>query len=286
MNPFIHDIISQSEAWRTPQKKKEAIPFQVFQSLFDEVQRLCQSSIFASLDKPAAVFDMARLGTFTGSRLSEYGQSKKRKKQRFATVPHDKTAGEWAGTALAFIADDFTLYDANNIRIPHAVALANWDLVETVHVRFRYDKSRENHSIRKFRRNRWHWLDAVEAVQSILLRAQRLKVPSHEPVGVYRCDDRGNYKFIDGKAMQDVLRAACVAAFPDPNHYMRLHIHRIVSHSLRVTAAVALYAQKLTIPEIAHRLRWKEESVEYYIRECNFAIGKLTEEAVQGAMRI
>ena len=63
---------------------------------FEEVSRSCQDSIFAALDKPAAIFDMDRLGTFSGSRL----------------------------------------------------------------------------------------------------------IPSHEPVTVYRCDHRSNYKFIDAKVMQ------------------------------------------------------------------------------------
>jgi hypothetical protein len=31
MNHFIHDAINKSKTWRTPQRKKEAMPFQVLQ---------------------------------------------------------------------------------------------------------------------------------------------------------------------------------------------------------------------------------------------------------------
>jgi hypothetical protein len=37
---------------------------------------------------------------------------------------------------------------------------------------------------------------------------------------------------------------------------------------------------------VAFRLRWSEESVEYYIRESFQAVGPLTEQAIQGAYLI
>ena len=56
------------------------------------------------------------------------------------------------------------------------------------------------------------------------------------------------------------MQHACRLAYPDPNHYLWLHIHCIMAHSNRVTAAIALYNL-----EIAHRLRWSVESVEHYL---------------------
>lgn len=79
------------------------------------------------------------------------------------------------------------------------------------------------------------------------------------------------------------MRTACKAAYPDATHYMRLNINRLVSHSNRVTAAVALRAAGISIDDIAYRLRWKAASVETYLRECYQAIGDITLKAIPGA---
>jgi DNA-binding NarL/FixJ family response regulator len=82
------------------------------------------------------------------------------------------------------------------------------------------------------------------------------------------------------------MRAACEAAYPDPTHYLRIHIKRLVSHTNRVTAAVALRAAGLSIEDIAYRLRWKAASVETYLRECYQSIGDVTQKAITGAADI
>jgi hypothetical protein len=56
-----------------------------------------------------------------------------------------------------------------------------------------------------------------------------------------------------------------------------------MSHSNRITAAVALYNAKVSIPVIAFRLRWCVDSVTFYLRDCFKAIGPLTEAAIHGA---
>ena len=82
------------------------------------------------------------------------------------------------------------------------------------------------------------------------------------------------------------MRAACKAAYPDATHCMRININRLVSHSNRVTAAVALRAAGLSIADIAFRLRWKAESVETCLRECCQCSGDLTQKAVAGAANL
>jgi hypothetical protein len=59
------------------------------------------------------------------------------------------------------------------------------------------------------------------------------------------------------------LKRICVVAYPDPDHYMRKHIDCLVSHSMRVTACVALDAAGMTHEEIAFRLRWSVASVRF-----------------------
>jgi DNA-binding NarL/FixJ family response regulator len=85
--------------------------------------------------------------------------------------------------------------------------------------------------------------------------------------------------FLEGKDIQYVMHTAYKAAYPDATHYMHIkNITRLVSHSNRVTAAVALHAAGLSIEYIAYRLRWKAASVETYLRECyHKSIGDVTQ---------
>ena len=82
------------------------------------------------------------------------------------------------------------------------------------------------------------------------------------------------------------MLAACLGAYPDATHYLRIHIKRLVSHSNRVAAAVALRAAGLSIEDIACRLRWKAVSVETYLRECYQSSGNVPQKAIADAPQI
>jgi hypothetical protein len=130
------------------------------------------------------------------------------------------------------------------------------------------------------------FLCPVKSVIMILLRAELLGIPPDFPIGAFRGpkDGIGEYSFLQAKHVTEVMRAACIEAYPDPQHYMRLHIHLIHSHSNRITAAVAMYNAKVPIPIIAVRLRWSVPSVKFYLRDCFMQVGELTEQALKGAM--
>ena len=193
------------------------------------------------LDRLPSVYDWGRLGCFTGSRLGEYGQSKPRPGEPFATVPSCADAGEWAGTPLAFIRDDFTFYDGQRRHLDIVDLSRLRQLAEELHVRFRFDKSVLNFTIRKFRRMRGSFMCPVDSAISILRRAHLLQVPQGYPIGVFRCPTTGSFRFICGSDISSVMQYACRMAYPDINHYMRHHIDRIMAHSNRVTACLALH---------------------------------------------
>jgi len=79
------------------------------------------------------------------------------------------------------------------------------------------------------------------------------------------------------------MRKAVQAAYPDPNHCYRINIKAVVTHSNQVAATVALFSMKLSIEDIAYRLRWKPESVQHYIRECSQFVDDLTAATISGA---
>ncbi len=158
------------------------------------------------------IFDWMRLGLFTGSRLGEYGQSRRTKGSRYNTVPQSIDAGEWAGTSIAFIAADFIFFTSDLIVVPHD-KVSSFHVkraVSAIQIRFRFDKSKDNFTIRKFSSLAHSFLDPVDAGVSIIRRAQTLGVPAHEPLGVFHTPSAPAYSFITAKTVTDVMHHACV----------------------------------------------------------------------------
>jgi hypothetical protein len=85
--------------------------------------------------------------------------------------------------------------------------------------------------------------------------------------------------------VRDHLRMACCLAYPNPQHYCRIHIAGIVSHSNRVFAALCLKLGGATDEDIAFRLRWQVASVPTYLRECFNGIDDAMQTAICGAYR-
>ena len=177
------------------------------------------------------------------------------------------------------------LWDKDLIERPHFECLRSPKLAQFVEVRFRFDKSKLNFTKRKFKRVSGNPLCIVKSTLSILQRADMLGIPQDYPIGAYRPKSTapGQIAFLTRENVQEVMQFACRLAYPNPQHYMRTHCHLLMSHSNRVTAAVAMFNAGLSIEVIAQRLRWSEESVKYYLRDCFKAIGSLTEKAIEGA---
>jgi hypothetical protein len=257
----------------------------MFESLYAEIQASSDpAGMF--LSELHAVFDWIRLGLFTGSRLGEYGQSRLRKGIRFNTIPSSIDAGEWAGRSLAFIASDFTFYNHSRHVIDHSDVPAQYAQaqIRDVHIRFRYDKSKDNFLIRKFQTLDHPIFNPVDAIVSIFRRANVLQIPPEEPLGVFSTHPR-TYKFIKDTSVCKIMRHACRKAYPDPAHHLRVHINRLVAHSNRVTAAVCLQQGGANTDEIAYRLRWQPASVPTYLCECYSAIGDMLQKALLGTYR-
>lgn len=282
--PFLADIVTQRTAWKKPRQKREPYTYEMFSSMFSylNIRNRHDGTVF--IQKDFAVINFSALGLHTGSRLGEYGQSKPMKGEPFATVPMSSDAGEWAGMPIAFIRADWEYYDANLIRHSYRACIKDPELAMFVHIRFRYDKSKNNFTIRKFKRFSDSILCPVKNSLAILQRADLLGIPENYPIGAFRPRGAapGAYAFLNGSDVSEVMQRACRLAYRNEQHYLRLHIHLLHSHSNRITAAVALYNAGVPIPVIAYRLRWSPESVVFYIRDCFKAIGPLTEKAITG----
>jgi hypothetical protein len=283
LHAFFADILQSRAKWAQPYPKRLPYTYAMFSALNRLVRSALSSSKASHLDLLTTVFDWVRLGIFTGSRAGEYAQTVA-SSGSFSRVPLSwAPPPEWRNMPVAFIASDFTFTDKALNVIPLTQALKSPKLCHRLQLRFRYDKGPTNFSIRRFCRGQ-SFLCPVSAALSILLRASRLGVPKDQPVGVFRSCPTGRYTYLRSSEIIDVMRDAVRAAYPDPNHYYRLNIKAVVAHSNRVTAAVALYANKMSIEEIAFRLRWKPESVQHYIRECSQMVDDITAATIQGAL--
>jgi hypothetical protein len=284
--PSFHPFLREQLTWRKPRDRIEPFTSAMFDVLFPEIQSSTDPS--GTFISPLhSIFNWTRLGLFTGSRLGEYGQSRRTKGSRYNTVPQSIDAGAWAGSSIAFIASDFTFFTEALIAIPHEqVSSAHArGAVSAIQIRFRYDKSKDNFTIQKFRSLNHSFLDPVDAGVSILHRAHILRVPLDEPLGVFSLPQSKSFSFITAKTVTDVMHHACIVAYPDPQHQLRRNIKSLVAHSNRVTAAVCLQQGGASNDEIAFRLRWQPASVPIYLRDCLQAVGDTLQTALVGAYR-
>eukprot|EP00980_Cylindrotheca_fusiformis_P006374 scaffold1357_cov95-Cylindrotheca_fusiformis.AAC.1 len=291
-HPFLAQQIAERRKWSKPLDKKEPFTADMFVWL---AHSLAQDPVpaISFVGCRFCVYDWMRLGIFTGFRVSEYAQSKLQSGQRFQVIPDSRDVPSvFRGQPLAFLASDFVFFDAQQHVIPHSSLGSAHALHQVVvlEITWRYDKSAQNFTKRRFHRTFHPIFDPVDAAVSIITRAITLGVLSCEPIGVWsghvstNSSSKVPYRFLRDKEVAAVMRAACIGAYPDPLHYMRQHIQQIVPHSNRVTAAVCLKNGGAQNDEIAFKLRWHPTSVPTYLRDCFHSVGKLMEQSIQGAL--
>jgi hypothetical protein len=289
--PMLGQIIQQRGNWKEPLPRKEPFTIAMIDALraylLNESRSTSILQVF--LISEYAVYDWLRLGVFTGSRISEYGQSSsgKKKGSRYARIPDSIDAGKWANQPLAFIAADFVFFSAASILVDPAFCLLNTALahIHELHLRFRFDKSKTNFTIRKYTRLIGVPFDPVVAAINIIRRAHILGIPPHEPLGQFRNRGSSTNSFLQDTHVRNHLRLACRLAYPDPMHYCRIHILGLVAHSTRVTAALCLKLGGASDEVIAFRLRWHVASVPTYLRECFNGIDIVMQIAIRGVFQ-
>ena len=286
-NKMIQDIIDQARNWQKPIEKREPYTTRMLRKLYDKVAKAAKTDKEHRLGKEAAVLDWARLSAFTGSRVGEYAQSVGSSSQA-SRVPDLPFAGEWAGTPIAFVAEDFTFYTKDSLRLSTIQLLSHPKSAAQLHIRFRYDKSPRNFVIRKFAISGHPILCPVRAAISVCCRALALGSKKGDPLGVARIpkNKRSDARtvFLTSNDVVRIMRRACLDAYPDPASYHHIHAHRIDAHSARVFAAMLLRNANVSIEDTAFRLRWQPESVEHYLRDCSGTIGTLTDAALKGSL--
>jgi hypothetical protein len=282
-HPYLADLIAQRRTWAKKRDKREALTGAMLDSMLELAVLPSSGGV---LGEAAAVYDWARFGLYTGSRLGEYGQSKPKGRAPLdwhATIPHNTNVPqEWRGKPIAFLESDFEFFDLNWIQLSVDSVLQHPGSAEKIRVRFRYDKGKINFHFRTFKRIHGNHLCCVKAALSIIRRHRRLGRSPDLPMGVFR-DAQGNICTIRGKHMERNIQQACVYTYQDPEHYLRRRIKLLQSHSIRIFACVALLNAGVSIDDIAYRLRWNSDAIKQYLRDCHRIIDYLTQQSILGA---
>jgi hypothetical protein len=192
---------------------------------------------------------------YGGPRRSEWCQTTKTNYQK---VPEGEIA---AGEALAFTIEDITAFDKKGRHLD--IKKARWNQVDTINVRWRFQKNQENGEIITYYRDYENpdWC-AVKALWNIVQRAIRLDIPTDEPVAKY-ADRNGKTYFVTDYQVTALLRRAAkeVLKINDSNTLAKWS-----SHSLRVTAANLLHRMNYSEAFIKKRLRWRSDAFLGYLR--------------------
>ena len=270
LHPWISEPILLRAKWQKPLERREPYTDRMIRVLYKQVHQSMKYHYNYRYCLPARVLDLTILGSFTGHRGNESVQTVGTH-TTVSRVPRGATSGDEAGNPLAFMAADWSFYDAHG----HLLVGENLRLIRPsmLDVTYRFDKTKENFKSRKYWTTGHHIFDPVIAAWRITIVAMDLNVDPKDPLAVFTDHKSQRYKYITSKDVIDVMRRACVAAYPDPTHYLRLHINSIVSHSNRVTACVALGAAGKNDDEIGWYIRWSPPSVRIYRRDACQALG-------------
>ena len=202
-----------------------------------------------------ALFDWIVLGRYTGFRRSEWCQTTKTKYE---------TLDEWPGQpAKAFIKTDFVFLTRTKRRLTGRVSQIR-KRAHYVRITWRYQKNGDHNQDITFARDLvLKDFCPVEAALNIVARAERLKVPSTDPIAVYKNASNAR-TFITDTDVNALLRNTAQNVLNIPANNPELE--RWSTHSVQVTAANLLHRQKFSDSYIQNRLRWKRDAFKVYLR--------------------
>jgi hypothetical protein len=285
VDPLITQRLSFYRKWDFVRPKREPYTMEMLETFHSKiVQQEREHALKAFLDLDSLVFDTQALGIFTGSRVSEYAQSGKGKRDTVSRVPARPGAKQTQAPAIAFIASDFEFLSRDGHTLPHAELFSNPNAAQLLIITFRHDKSGRSYTVRKYGRGT-DTLCPIRSAIRLLYRAHILEIPAQDPICAYRNPRTPGHKWLLDREVTNTMRKICLETYKDPDHFLHKNVARISSHSNRVTAAVALSQNKMSVEDIAQRLRWKPESVAFYLRESAKDIGTYTANTIAGAQR-
>ena len=247
---LIAPLLTAQSRWEAQPERCEPISDLMFISIQREGQSAPQNSITAALS------DWILLGRFTGHRKSEWSQDSK---SSFATIPDHPD-----NPARAFVASDFVFLSHTKSPITHNHLTKSSPA--SVEITWRFQKNKNNGERIPFYADSANpELCPVAAAKRIIARAHRLRIPARHPIGVATV---GNIiVYLTSSATTTYLRKVAKRVHPN---LVPTDLKRWSSHSIRVSAAVALHRARFEDSYIQTRLRWKSQAFLCYLRNTHY----------------
>ncbi len=260
--PLLEQVFDSVRKWTPPKRpERQPISFLILTDLAAQVGHATGAELLTA----AAIRDAVIIGTFTGSRVSEYAQGQLRAGSKFQSVPFNAASGKQGGNPIAFMFSDFHFYSIERIELsPPAASKARY-----LQIRFRYCKgTARTFAYRLFSAMPSFPLCPVQAALRVIRRWCALQPGANTPLFCYfLAKQKSSVHFLSAKLVTQALRASAARVYPNPNHIVRQHIGSISSHSLRVFACLCLKTAGWKEDDISHRLRWDSDAVNFYIRQ-------------------
>ena len=264
-HPLLASVFTTAKKW-TPTKHPECMPITVA-ILADLCNSASTPSAVDDLLLPAVIRDAAILGTFTGSRVSEYAQGKVPKGDEYSRVPINTASGLEGGRALAFHRLDFRFFSKTKLELSGA-AIADAAYLE---VRFRYTKGVRTWVYRMFAAIPASPFCPVLAGIRVVSRWSILRPGSHTPLFCFRTSFFStSVSYLRDTHMTAAFRQSARRVYPDAAHVMNQRANSLASKSLRVFACLSLKLAGWDEDTISHQLRWSSDAVKFYVRQSTF----------------
>ena len=262
--PLLTQIFLTARKW-TPQRRPERQPISV--AILSSLQETVPTHPGAELSLSAVVRDAAILGTFTGSRVSEYAQAQLPRGVSFHTVPMNAASGSDGGKPIAFTISDFTFYSAARLAVHHSEA----HTAAYLNILFRFTKGVRTFTSRMFAAIPHSAFCPVLAAARVCKRWTLIDPGPSTPLFCFLHTFLAKKPaYLRDTHMTQALRAAALRTHPEPTHLVRQHLAAITGHSLRVFACLCLRLAGWDEDAIAHQLRWDSAAIKVYIRQALF----------------
>jgi len=201
----------------------------------------------------AAIKNWFILGLYIGPRQAEWAQQDGVKSPETCDKNID-------GTNKAFIVTDMKCFGPNRRRMTHLDAVTTRAHVQTVDIKWRFQKNGNNGQEKTITCNRQDpAVCGVNAALDILERAMLLNLPDDHPLAVYADDGAhtGTVRFIQAHQIAFTLQEVAKEWHGITD---KRELSLCSSHSLRVGACVALHAAGLDAMSIKFALRWTSDA--------------------------
>ncbi len=240
-------LLREQEKYESDPARREPIPDLAW-------VKMAELAAADELGFRAAVFDIATVGKYGGTRQQEFAMD-------FVDIIKMYVLPNGVEVVRAFCIRNFLYRDMDRHSVQNP--LINDDLIEELGTEYDVQKNRRNGQIIWFCRER-RYPKHCPVVRSLRLvwRAETLGQKHDDPVCVYRAKD-GTVQYLTGKDVTEYLRF--VVKLTQPNISAE-ELKLISTHSIRVTACCLLAEAGKDGWYIKLRLRWVSDCYEVYIR--------------------